>query len=64
MARCTKAIEGGARVVHIVKNYTSEVMNFKLAADDPAPSAVPNAPPTASSSKPARRSDALLRPAV
>ena len=37
MARCAKAIEGGAGVVHIVKNYTSEVMNFKLAAEDAAP---------------------------
>src|SRR5678810_1401744 len=29
----TKAVDGGAGVVHIVKNYTGDVMNFKLAAE-------------------------------
>jgi dihydroxyacetone kinase-like protein len=32
----TKAVDGGAGVVHIVKNYTGDVMNFKLAAEDAA----------------------------
>ncbi|GGM58439.1 dihydroxyacetone kinase subunit DhaK [Dactylosporangium sucinum] len=29
----TKAVDGGAGVVHIVKNYTGDVMNFELAAE-------------------------------
>jgi dihydroxyacetone kinase-like protein len=29
----TKAINGGAGVLHIVKNYTGDVMNFEMAAD-------------------------------
>ncbi len=29
----TKAANGGAGVVHIVKNYTGDVMNFEMAAD-------------------------------
>jgi phosphoenolpyruvate---glycerone phosphotransferase subunit DhaK len=33
MLEATKAIDGGAGVVHIVKNYTGDVMNFQLAAD-------------------------------
>jgi phosphoenolpyruvate---glycerone phosphotransferase subunit DhaK len=32
----TKAVDGGAGVIHIVKNYTGDVMNFKLAAEDAA----------------------------
>lgn len=36
MMAATKAVDGGAGVVHIVKNYTGDVMNFKLAADDAA----------------------------
>src|SRR3979411_57645 len=32
----TTAGDGGAGVVHIVKNYTGDVMNFKLAAEDAA----------------------------
>src|SRR5258707_13745597 len=32
----TRAVDGGAGVVHIVKNYTGDVMNFKLAAEDAA----------------------------
>ena len=36
MDAATKAVDGGAGVVHIVKNYTGDVMNFKLAADDAA----------------------------
>src|SRR5512132_3212695 len=33
MEAATKAVDGGAGVVHIVKNYTGDVMNFKLAAE-------------------------------
>ena len=29
----TKAVDGGAGVVHIVKNYTGDVMNFDMAAE-------------------------------
>ena len=29
----TKAVDGGAGVVHIVKNYTGDVMNFEMAAE-------------------------------
>ncbi|BAL90844.1 putative dihydroxyacetone kinase subunit 1 [Actinoplanes missouriensis 431] len=29
----TKAVDGGAGVVHVVKNYTGDVMNFQLAAE-------------------------------
>ena len=33
MLEATKAIDGGRGVLHIVKNYTGDVMNFELAAD-------------------------------
>jgi dihydroxyacetone kinase-like protein len=33
MEAATKAIDGGAGVVHIVKNYTGDVMNFEMAAE-------------------------------
>jgi dihydroxyacetone kinase-like protein len=33
MSEATKAVDGGAGVVHIVKNYTGDVMNFDMAAD-------------------------------
>lgn len=33
MLEATKAIDGGAGVVHIVKNYTGDIMNFEMAAD-------------------------------
>src|SRR4029079_10751700 len=33
MLPATKAVDSGAGVVHIVKNYTGDVMNFKLAAE-------------------------------
>src|SRR3954463_14367424 len=36
MLAATKAVDGGAGVVHIVKNYTGDVMNFKRAAEDAA----------------------------
>jgi dihydroxyacetone kinase-like protein len=36
MLAATQAVSGGAGVVHIVKNYTGDVMNFKLAAEDAA----------------------------
>src|SRR6266511_3319068 len=29
----TKAVDAGAGVVHVVKNYTGDVMNFQLAAE-------------------------------
>src|SRR5712691_5581310 len=32
----TKAADGGAGVLHIVKNYTGDVMNFRLASEDAA----------------------------
>jgi phosphoenolpyruvate---glycerone phosphotransferase subunit DhaK len=32
----TRAVDGGAGVVHIVENYTGDVMNFKLAAEEAA----------------------------
>jgi dihydroxyacetone kinase-like protein len=34
MLAATKAVDAGKGVVHIVKNYTGDVMNFKLAAED------------------------------
>jgi phosphoenolpyruvate---glycerone phosphotransferase subunit DhaK len=33
MLAATKSVDGGAGVVHIVKNYTGDVLNFKLAAE-------------------------------
>jgi dihydroxyacetone kinase-like protein len=33
MLAATKAVDGGAGVVHIVKNYTGDVLNFEMAAD-------------------------------
>jgi dihydroxyacetone kinase-like protein len=33
MQDATKAVDGGAGVVHIVKNYTGDVMNFDMAAE-------------------------------
>jgi dihydroxyacetone kinase-like protein len=33
MLAATKAIDGGKGVLHIVKNYTGDVMNFELAAE-------------------------------
>src|SRR5450631_3300995 len=33
MLAATKAVNGGAGVLHIVKNYTGDVLNFKLAAE-------------------------------
>jgi phosphoenolpyruvate---glycerone phosphotransferase subunit DhaK len=33
MAAATKAVDGGAGVLHIVKNYTGDVMNFDMAAE-------------------------------
>ncbi|MGH2589830.1 MAG: dihydroxyacetone kinase subunit DhaK, partial [Actinomycetota bacterium] len=33
MEAATKAVNGGAGVVHIVKNYTGDVMNFEMAAE-------------------------------
>ena len=36
MLAATTAVDGGAGVVHIVKNYTGDVLNFKMAAEDAA----------------------------
>jgi dihydroxyacetone kinase-like protein len=33
MDAATKAVNGGAGVLHIVKNYTGDVMNFEMAAE-------------------------------
>jgi phosphoenolpyruvate---glycerone phosphotransferase subunit DhaK len=33
MEAATRAVDGGAGVLHIVKNYTGDVLNFQLAAD-------------------------------
>jgi phosphoenolpyruvate---glycerone phosphotransferase subunit DhaK len=33
MAAATRAVDGGAGVVHIVKNYTGDVLNFRMAAE-------------------------------
>src|SRR5215472_8461649 len=33
MLEATKAVSGGAGVLHIVKNYTGDVLNFQMAAE-------------------------------
>jgi dihydroxyacetone kinase-like protein len=33
MLAATKAVDGGAGIIHIVKNYTGDIMNFELAAE-------------------------------
>jgi dihydroxyacetone kinase-like protein len=33
MEAATKAVDGGAGVLHIVKNYTGDVLNFQMAAE-------------------------------
>ena len=33
MLEATKTVDGGAGVLHIVKNYTGDVMNFEMAAE-------------------------------
>ena len=33
MVAATKAVDGGAGVLHIVKNYTGDIMNFEMAAE-------------------------------
>ena len=33
MEAATRAVDGGAGVLHIVKNYTGDVLNFQMAAD-------------------------------
>jgi dihydroxyacetone kinase-like protein len=33
MAAATKGVDGGAGVLHVVKNYTGDVMNFEMAAE-------------------------------
>ncbi len=39
MLEATKLVDGGAGVLHIVKNYTGDVMNFEMAAELAAPKA-------------------------
>ncbi|MFD4247109.1 dihydroxyacetone kinase subunit DhaK [Streptomyces sp. NPDC058525] len=34
IARATAAVDSGAGVVHIVKNYTGDILNFAMAAED------------------------------
>src|SRR5947208_2191338 len=34
MARATAAVDGGAGVLHVVKNYTGDIMNFEIADDE------------------------------
>src|SRR4029079_15252895 len=36
MLAATKLVDGGAGVLHVVKNYTGDVMNFEMAADTAA----------------------------
>jgi dihydroxyacetone kinase-like protein len=36
IAAATRAVNGGAGVVHIVKNYTGDVLNFKMGAEEAA----------------------------
>jgi dihydroxyacetone kinase-like protein len=36
MLAATRAVDGGVGVVHIVKNYTGDVLNFKMAAEEAA----------------------------
>ena len=33
MLAATQAVDGGAGVLHIIKNYTGDIMNFEMAAD-------------------------------
>ena len=33
MLAATKLVDGGAGVLHVVKNYTGDVMNFEMAAE-------------------------------
>ena len=33
MLQATRAVDGGAGVLHIVKNYTGDVLNFRMAAE-------------------------------
>src|SRR5215472_10708411 len=33
MLAATRAVDGGAGVLHIVKNYTGDVLNFEMAAE-------------------------------
>ncbi|WP_437680499.1 dihydroxyacetone kinase subunit DhaK [Sorangium sp. So ce131] len=33
IAEATRAVDGGAGVLHIIKNYTGDVMNFEMAAE-------------------------------
>ena len=41
MLAATSLVDGGAGVIHIVKNYTGDVMNFEMAAELAAESPAP-----------------------
>src|SRR5689334_24240001 len=41
MLEATKTVDGGAGVLHIVKNYTGDVMNFEMAAELPDAEGIP-----------------------
>src|SRR3954463_6374075 len=41
MLEATRGVNGGAGVLHIVKNYTGDVMNFEMAAELAAEDGVP-----------------------
>ena len=41
MYECAKAVNGGAGVLFIVKNYTGDVLNFETAAEMAAASGIP-----------------------
>lgn len=41
MLAATRAVNGGAGVIHIVKNYTGDVLNFKMAADEAGEEGIP-----------------------
>jgi dihydroxyacetone kinase-like protein len=41
MYEATKAVDGGAGVLHIVKNYTGDILNFEMAAELAAGEGIP-----------------------
>jgi dihydroxyacetone kinase-like protein len=40
MLEATKAVNGGAGVLHVVKNYTGDVMNFDMASEIAKPEGI------------------------
>ena len=61
MHEATKAVNGGAGVVHIVKNYTGDVMNFDMAAELAGPRGSRSSPCSWTTTWPSRT--ASTRPA-